>query len=63
MFKIKDKTLYPACKIYHGVCECGEDYIGETERNLVARLTEHNNPKYNSETAKHINRNIDNQIE
>ena len=31
LFKIKDKNLYPTCKIYFGKCEhCGDNYIGET---------------------------------
>ena len=38
LFKIKDKNLYPACKIYYGECEqCGDNYIGETVRNTVTR--------------------------
>ena len=37
LFHLKDKKLYPACKIYYGVCECGEDYIGETKRNTITR--------------------------
>ena len=37
-FKIKDKNLYPSCKIYYGECEhCGDHYIGETVRNTVTR--------------------------
>ena len=31
LFKIKDKNLYPACKIYYVECQhCREKYIGET---------------------------------
>ena len=31
LFKIKNKNLYPACKIYCGECEqWGDNYIGET---------------------------------
>ena len=34
LFKIKDKNLYPACKIYYGECEhCGDNYIRETVQN------------------------------
>ena len=25
LFKLKDKCLHPACKIYHGVCSCGKN--------------------------------------
>ena len=37
LFHLKDKNLYPACKIYYGVCKCGEDYVGETKRNTITR--------------------------
>ena len=38
LFKIKDKKLYPACKIYYGECEqCGDNCIGETVLNTVTR--------------------------
>ena len=33
LFRLEDKNLYPACKIYYGKCQCGEDYIGEGIRN------------------------------
>ena len=60
LFKIKDKNLYPACKIYYGECEhCRDNYIGEAVRNTVTRWSEHNNPDHKSEPAEHIKRNID----
>ena len=31
------KVLHQACKIYKGVCSCGESYIGETIRNVEVR--------------------------
>ena len=37
LFKLKDKCVHPACKIYHGVCSCRETYIGETIRNVETR--------------------------
>ena len=41
LFKIKDKNLYPVCKIYYGECEhCRDNYIGETVRNTVNTLKE-----------------------
>ena len=40
-FHLMDKKLYPVCKNYYGVCECGEDYIGETKRNTITRWSEH----------------------
>ena len=60
LFKIKDKNLYPACKIYYGECEhYGDNYIGETVRNTVTLWSQHNNLNHNSEPAEHIKRNID----
>ena len=51
--------MYPACKIYYGVCECGEDYVGETVRNTEKRWSEHNNPNKDSEPARHLKRNCE----
>ena len=52
--RLKDKNLYPACKIYYVKCQCGEDYVGETIRNTATRWSEHNNPTHKSEPAQHI---------
>ena len=46
LFRLKDKNLYPACKIYYGKCQRGEDYVRETVRNTAARWSEHNNPTH-----------------
>ena len=54
MFRLKDKILCPACKIYYGKCQCGEDYEVETIRNTATRYSEHNNPTHKSEPAQHI---------
>ena len=54
LFCLKDKNLYPACKIYYGKCQCGEDYVGETIRNTATHWSEHNNPTHKSEPAQHI---------
>ena len=58
LFHLKDKKLYSACKIYYGVCECGEDYIGETKRNTITRWSEHDNATKDSEPARHLNKHI-----
>ena len=57
LFTLKDKNPHPSCKIYEGSCDCGENYIGETNRNVEVRWAEHQNPKHNSEPAKHLKRN------
>ena len=58
MFCLKDKNLYPACKIYYGKCQCGEDYVGEIIRNTETRWSDHNNPTHKSEPAQHVKNHI-----
>ena len=57
LFRLKDKKLYPASKIYYGVCKRGEDYIGEPKRNTITRWPEHDVTK-DSEPARHLNKHI-----
>ena len=57
LFSLKSRNPHPACKIYEGVCSCGSTYIGETKRNVELRWAEHDNPKGNSEPAKHLAQN------
>ena len=49
LFKVKDKSLHQACKIYKSVCSCGESYIWD----------EHNNLMNKSNPLKHIKDNPD----
>ena len=58
LFKMKDKCLHPACKIYHSVCSCRETYIGETTRNVETRLNKHNMPSEKLNPSNHLNSNI-----
>ena len=53
LFRVKDKSLHQACKIYKGVCSCGKSYIGETVHN---NLTKVSNP------SKHITDNVDHKF-
>ena len=50
----RDRNSHPSCKIYKGVCSCGETYIGKNIRNVEERCSEHNSPDNKSEPAKHI---------
>ena len=54
-----NKSLHQACKIYKGVCSCGEIYIGKTIRNIEVRWDEHNNPMKKSNPSKYIKDNLD----
>ena len=54
LFPLKDRNLHPSCKIYKGICSCGETYIGETIRNVEERWSEHNSADNKSEPAKHL---------
>ena len=59
LFRVKDKSLHQACKIYKGVCSCGKSYIGETVRNIEVHWGELNNPTKLSNPSKHIKENVD----
>ena len=64
LFSLKDKNLYPSCKIYYGKCkQCGEDYVGETKRNCITRWREHDNPTHKSEPARHMNKHVEHEFE
>ena len=54
LFQLRDRNLHPSCKIYKGICSCGETYIGETIRNVEERWSEHNTAENKSEPAKHL---------
>ena len=49
VFPLKDRNLYPSCKIYKSICSCGE-----TIRNVEERWSEHNSTDNTSEPAKHL---------
>ena len=36
-FPLKDRHFHPSCKIYKGLCSCGEINIGEAIRNVEER--------------------------
>ena len=58
LFPLKDRNPHPECKIYQGTCSCGEIYIGETNRNVEVRWSEHQHPNHKSEPARHLRENI-----
>ena len=58
LLKVKSKNPYSSCVIYRGKCSCGEEYIGETDRNVEKRWSEHHNPTEKTEPARHLSNNI-----
>ena len=61
-FTLKDKNLHLSCKIYNGLCSCGEDYVGETKRNISVHYDEHNKSSKKSKPAAHLEQNIDHYV-
>ena len=41
LFNLKDKTSHISSVVCEGKCNCGENYIGETGRNVTIRWDEH----------------------
>ena len=60
LFKVKSRNPGPSCVMYRSKCSCGEEDIGETERNVEKRSNEHKNPTEKIEPARHLSNNIGN---
>ena len=43
---------------YRGKGSYGKEYVGETERNVEKRSSEHNNPIEKTESGRHLSNNI-----
>ena len=56
-FKTKDNVKHFSCVVYRGICSCGNNYIGETIRNAVTKIDEHEQPSGKSEPSKHLKSN------
>ena len=52
---MKDKANHVSSVVYEGKCNCGENYIGETDRNVTKGWDEHSDISKNSEPAKNLN--------
>jgi len=50
----KDKNTHRSTVVCKGDCSCGDDYNGETVRNLAVRIAEHSNRAHTSEPVKHL---------
>ena len=62
LFKIKDNVKHLSCVVYHGICSCGNNYIGENIRKVVTRIDEHEQPNSKSEPSKHLKNNPGHQF-
>ena len=51
--------MHPSCKVYYGFCSCGEDYVGETIRNVSVGYEEYNKASKKSKPAAYLEKNID----
>ena len=58
-FPLKVKNLHRSCKVYYGLCSCGEDYAGETKRKVSVRYDEHNKPSKKLKPAAHLEQHSD----
>ena len=56
---MKDENLHPSRKIYYGIRSGGEDYVGETKRNVSLCYDEHNKPSNKSKPAAHLEQKTD----
>ena len=54
LFQSKDNDEHYSCVIYEGNCSFGENYVGESVRNVVLRWFEYEDPNKQSEPAKHL---------
>ena len=57
LFKIKDKVKDLSSVIYQGICSCGNNYTGESIRNAVTRIDEHEQTNGKLEPSKHLKNN------
>ena len=58
--------LHRSNVVYHIHCSCGSNYIGETARNLLTRLNEHNPSSKkckNTDVTNHLYKNSDHKID
>ena len=67
-FRVKEgqALLHRSNAVYHIHCSCGSNYIGETARNLLTRLNEHNPGSKkckNTDVTNHLYENSDHKID
>ena len=55
LFNLKDKAIHVSSVVYERKCNCCENYIDETGRNITIRWDEYSDIGKNSESEKHLN--------
>ena len=55
LLNLKDKASFVLSVDYEGKCNYGDNYIGETGRNVTIRWDDNSDIGKNSEPAKHLN--------
>ena len=53
IYKDRQSLLHSSGVVYQLTCSCGQNYIGQTKRNLITRLNEHRTCE-DSEVCKHL---------
>lgn len=62
IIKIKDNIKHLSCATYQATCSRGNNYVGETMRNLITRIHEHEQSNAKSE-PKHLKRNPEHKFD
>ena len=57
LVNLKNKNIHRLHVVYRGNCSCGDNYLGQTMRNVEVRIDEHSNPYNDSEPACHLREN------
>ena len=60
-YKHRQSLLHSSGVVYQSTCSCGQNYIGQTKRNLITRLNEHRTCE-DSEVCKHLLNNPHHEI-
>ena len=61
LYKNRQSLLYSLGVVYQLTCSCGQNYIGQTKRNLITHLDEHR-MREDSEVCKHSLNNPNHEI-
>ena len=61
--KIKDDVKHLTCVVYQGTCSCEKYYIGETMRNAITRIDEHEQANEKLEPSEHLKNNPGHQFD